>query len=100
MSFWRPKNLVLISATRISLLAAAIHLGQIVYGAFAGIDDGPTHVGFPFVFASWSGGVCFGACSTFRALPLLGTLAFWIALVFGAVFVLRAKQAKHSGRNA
>ena len=100
MSFWRPKNIVLISATRVFLLAAIIHLGQIIYGAFAGVNDGPTHVGFPFVFASWAGGVCFGTCSTFRAFHLLGTLVFWVAMALGVVLVLRAKQAKRSGRHA
>ncbi|MBN8888414.1 MAG: hypothetical protein J0I77_22065 [Rudaea sp.] len=97
MSIWRPKSVVLISVTRVFLLAAIIHLGQIIYGGFVGVDDGSTFVGFPFVFASWSGGVCFGTCSTFRAASLLGTLAFWAALASGTAyfFLIRRSRRRH-----
>jgi len=91
MSFWCPKNIALISVTRVFLLASVIHFGQIIYGAFAGISDGPTHVGFPFVFASWAGGPCFGVCSSFHVAPLLGTLAFWATLSFCTALYFRSR---------
>jgi hypothetical protein len=82
MAISKLTDIVLSRFVRTLLIAGIVHFAQVIRGCAAAVDDGSTHIGFPWVFARWSGGTCFGICSSFNYYPLLETIYFWLAAAF------------------